>query len=106
MRARVAEPKGLLPGMFAKVRLALKPRDVLFVPAIAVIPSPTGARLFVERDGKAQALEVEVGVREPARVEIVKGLQPGDAVIATNLLRVRDGAKVVRVGEARAAAAP
>lgn len=104
VRARVPDPKGLVPGMFAKVRLALKARDALFVPAIAVIPSPTGARVFVERDGKAQQVEVEVGVREPARVEIVKGLQAGDAVIATNLLRVRDGSKVMRIGEARAAA--
>lgn len=97
VRARVPEPRGLLPGAFATVTVPLSRRDTLFVPAIAVIPSPTGSRIFLEKDGVARQVEVEVGVREPARVEIVRGLEPGARVIVTNLLRVRDGASVSEV---------
>lgn len=97
VRARVPEPRGLLPGVFATVTVPLSRRDAMFVPAIAVIPTPTGSRVFLEKDGVAKQVEVEVGVREPARVEIVRGLEPGARVIVTNLLRVRDGAKVSEV---------
>lgn len=97
VRARVPEPRGLLPGTFATVTVPLSRRDTLFVPAIAVIPSPTGSRVFLEKDGVAKQVAVEVGVREPARVEIVRGLEPGARVIVTNLLRVRDGASVSEV---------
>lgn len=97
VRAKVPEPRGLLPGAFATVTVPLSGRDTMFVPAIAVIPSPTGSRVFIEREGIAKQVEVEVGVREPARVEVVRGLEPGARVIVTNLLRVRDGAKVSEV---------
>ncbi len=106
IRAKVPDPKGMLPGMFAKVNVPLKQRDAIFVPAIAVIPSPTGARVFVERDGKAVQVEVQVGVREPARVEIVNGLAPGDRVIITNLVRVRNGSPVREVAAATTSSAP
>lgn len=94
VRAVVDEPRGLLPGTFASVSVVLSPREALFVPAIAIVPSPTGARVFVEDGGVAKQLDVEVGHREPGRVEIVGGLEPGAKVITTNLLRVRPGAPV------------
>lgn len=97
IRAKVSEPKGILPGTFATVAVPLGHRDALFVPAIALIPSPTGARVFVDRNGVATQVDVEAGVREPARVEVVKGLAPGDRVIVTNLLRVRNGAPIREV---------
>ncbi|HRE90419.1 MAG TPA: efflux RND transporter periplasmic adaptor subunit, partial [Myxococcota bacterium] len=94
VRAIVEEPRGLLPGTFASVSVVLEPRDALFVPAIAVIPAPMGARLFVEENAVTRQVEVEIGHREPGRVEIVSGLSPGARVITTNLLRVRPGAAV------------
>jgi len=94
VRALVAEPRGLLPGTFASVELVLSSRETLFIPSIAVIPSPTGTHVFVEEDGKSKKVKVELGHREPARVEVVKGLAPGAKVITTNLLRIRDGSPV------------
>jgi len=104
VRAKVLEPKGIFPGTFATVTVALARREALFVPAIAVIPAPTGARVFIDKNGVANEVKVEVGVREPARVEIVKGLAVGDRVIVTNLLRVRNGAPVREVAGALKAA--
>lgn len=98
VRAIVDAPRGLLPGTFANVSLSLAPRQTLFVPAIAVVPAPAGARVFIEEGGVAKQVEVEIGVREQARVEIVRGLAPGARVITTNLLRVRQGAPVTVIG--------
>lgn len=104
VRALVDEPRGLLPGTFASVSVVLSPREALFVPAIAVVPAPSGARVFVEEGGLTKQVEVEVGHREPGRVEIVGGLSPGARVIITNLLRVRPGAAVKVIGAGGASA--
>ena len=106
VRAIVEEPRGLLPGTFTSVSVVLAPREALFVPAIAVVPAPAGARVFVEEGGVVKQVEVEVGHREPGRVEIVNGLSPGAKVITTNLLRVRPGAAVKVIGAAEAAGEP
>jgi len=103
VRARVDQPRGLLPGTFATALVPLAARPALFVPAIAVIPSPTGGRVFVVRDGVAKEVPVTVGVREPARVEITSGLVAGDRVITTNLLRVRNGSPVSELASPSAA---
>jgi len=97
VRGLVADPQGLLPGTFASVTLTTSQRDAMFIPAIALMPSPTGTRVFVAVDGKAKQVEVELGRREPERVEIIKGLSPADKVIVTNLLRVRDGSPVEEI---------
>jgi membrane fusion protein (multidrug efflux system) len=102
IRARVTSevpPQGLLPGMFATVEVPLSKREALFVPSIAVIPSPKGARVFIEEDGKAKQVDVELGVREASRVEIAKGLTPGARVIVTNILRIKNGAPVTVIAE-------
>lgn len=94
VRGLVPEPKGLWPGQFATVTITAAPARALFVPSFAVVPSERGHALFVERDGKAHRVEVELGHRTPERVEILSGLSPGDRVIVTNLLRLRDGIEV------------
>jgi membrane fusion protein, multidrug efflux system len=101
VRGLVEEPKGLSPGTFADVRLPLSTERALLVPSIAVTPDLHGRRVFRVVDGKAQSVKVEVGDRGAERLQIVSGLAPGDRVIVTNLLRVRDGARVRVVSEAR-----
>jgi len=91
----------LMPGTFARVELPLKSEDALVVPAIALIPGADGQRVFVERDGVAKAVPVEIGVRSGNDVQILQGLAPGDRVIVSNLPRLRDG-QPVRVEAPRA----
>lgn len=105
VRARVDAPRGLLPGTFATAVVPLAPRPALFVPAISVVPSPTGGRVFVNSDGVVKEIPVAIGVREAARVEVTSGLAPGDRVIITNLLRVRNGAPVREVSAGDTASA-
>jgi membrane fusion protein (multidrug efflux system) len=98
LRARgLAEnPSGaLVPGAFASVEVPLeRAGEGILVPAQAVVPSATGHAVWVVRDGRAALREVEIGLRTRDAVEILNGLAPGDAVLTSNLLRVREGARI------------
>lgn len=94
VRGLVAASDGLVPGMFAKVELPVQISDALLVPAIVVLPGVLGRSVFVEQDGKAKQISVELGPRTPDRIQVVSGLKAGDRVIVSNLLRLKDGAPV------------
>ena len=95
MRGGVVENRpNLLPGTFAAVEVPLRTEQALLVPAIAVLPDVEGRRVFVERNGVARSVRVEVGARTTDRAQILSGLEPGDRVITSNLLRVRSGASL------------
>ncbi len=91
----------LVPGAFAKVQIPVVVPDALLVPAIAVQASSEGRRVYLERDGVARSVNVELGLRGVESVHVVSGLAPGDRVIRTNLLRLTDGSAVRVVGERR-----
>jgi membrane fusion protein (multidrug efflux system) len=100
VRGITENPDGVLtPGAFAAVELPLeKAGEGILVPAQAVIPSATGHAVYVLRDGRAELREVAIGVRTRDAVEILRGLAPGEAVLTTNLLRLRAGALVEVIG--------
>lgn len=85
----------LKPGMFGRVQLITATRtDRPVVPAEALVPEQGGYFLFRVEDGKAKRHSVEIGLREPGRVEIRNGLDPGDKVIRSGQQSVTDGMKV------------
>jgi membrane fusion protein (multidrug efflux system) len=84
----------LVPGSAANVELPLRVEQALLVPAIAIIPGIEGRRVYVAHQGRARSAPVEVGFRTAERAQIVSGLSPGDQVITTNLLRVREDVAV------------
>ncbi len=94
VRGVVEDTEGLRPGQFATITIESSPVEALFVPTFAVVPSERGHKVFVEREGVAHEVIVQLGVRTPERVEVLSGLAVGDRVIVTNLLRVREGAEV------------
>ena len=57
-------------------------------------PSSGGYAVFVANNNKAEARPVEIGQRSAASVEIVDGLNPGDTIITSNLLRLSPGTPV------------
>lgn len=85
----------VLPGAFTNVTVELEtfPNAVL-IPAEAVIPSIDKKVVYGMRDGLAQMLPVETGVRTSSHVHILSGLQPGDVVITSGLQQIRDGLPV------------
>jgi membrane fusion protein (multidrug efflux system) len=98
VRGVVEQQPSLLPGTFATVDVPLRTEQALLVPAIAVVPDVEGRRVFVVRDGVAQGVRVEIGARTAERAQVLSGLQPGDQVVVSNLLRMRNGAKVKLLG--------
>jgi membrane fusion protein, multidrug efflux system len=94
----------LRPGMFARVTAVFGERQgARVIPEEALVPQ--AGRQFVIRlvDGPdqdtriAQRVEVKVGVRQPGRVEITEGLQPGDVVVTAGQQRVQRDGMPVRV---------
>lgn len=84
-RVEVRNPNGLLrPGMYATVDVQPADRRVLTVPLGAVLPTGERHIVFVNRgDGRFLPREVVAGIRGDSLVEIVRGLKPGDEVIAS-----------------------
>ncbi len=101
VRATVANPDKLLkPGMFASVRtLRREARELVAIPRTAISFNTYGNFVFalVEDDKSGLITErrsVITGETNNGMVEIVEGLQPGEAVVETGLLRLRAGQPV------------
>lgn len=94
VRGVVTSHPELAPGSFAAVEIPLRTERARLVPAIAVIPGVEGRRVFAVRGGHARAVRVEVGETTTDSVQILSGVSPGDKVIVSNLLRIKDGSPV------------
>lgn len=96
VRAQVkGDQTGLIPGGFARVRLAFEPNaDALMVPTQAIISQARGKKVYLYRNGVANFVDVETGVRDSSNVQILSGLTKGDTVIVTGLLGLKPEAKV------------
>lgn len=101
---RTLELQALLPndeglwraGMLANVRiLAETMPQAVTVPPMAVQVRGDVQFLFRVLDGCAQRVEVEVGQREPERLEIVRGLRAGDAVVVEGYQDLSTGQPVI-----------
>jgi multidrug efflux system membrane fusion protein len=105
VQATIANPEKILkPGMFVTTTVVLPDKPaVVTVPETAVDYTLYGDSVFVitekkEADGKtslsAVRTFVQTGNRVEGRVEIVKGVKPGDKVVAVGQLKLQSGAAV------------
>jgi HlyD family secretion protein len=97
-------PDGRLrPGTTVTVEMLARTfNDAIVVPATALLKTPEGATtVMIVKDGHAQQVEVEAGVREDDRVQITKGLSGGETVIVRGSYGLPDKTKV-KVAEAQA----
>ena len=92
-----ASPKGnnTEAGMFVRVAVTLANR-----PNAIIVPSRRSGRKagnFVFRvvEGKAALTKVQIGNRQPGRVEIIQGLNATDTVVTEGQIKLRDGAPVM-----------
>lgn len=85
----------LIPGSFAKVRLAFEPNpNTILIPTQAVVPQARGKQVILYNNGIAKFVDVTTGVRDSARVQIEQGLKARDTVVVTGLLSVRPEGKI------------
>ncbi len=95
IRAFCSAYRDLIPGAFANVQLKLKETpDAILVPSVAIVPELKGQRVYLYKDGTVVPQNVETGIREETRVQILSGLNIGDTVITSGILQIRPGAKV------------
>lgn len=96
IRARYDNHKNLLyPGAFANIIMPLREiEDGIMIPTEAVIPEIRGQKVYIARGTNAEAVMVEIGVRNDSLVQIIKGLHPGDTVVTTGLMQIRPNVKL------------
>jgi HlyD family secretion protein len=87
----------LKPGATVHVAIvAATLKNVVVVPTAAVLPSAEGDTvvMVVGSDSVAHEHKVEVGVREPDKVQIVSGVKPGEQVVISGGVGLEDKNKV------------
>jgi membrane fusion protein (multidrug efflux system) len=101
IRARAANPKNVLKaGSFAKINLTLDqiPKTIM-VPTECVIPDLKSSKVFVVKKGVAAAKFVETDLRTDTKIQITKGLKPGDSLIVSGIIQMRPkvALKIIKV---------
>jgi len=87
--------RDIRPGMIARVAFLRRIiPDALSAPLFALVDKGGERIVFVEKDGEVHARTVSIGVIEEDRVQITKGLEPGDNLIVTGQREVEEGMKV------------
>lgn len=82
----------LMPGAFVRVDMLIGAVDsALMVPSEALIRELNSKKVWVIRDGKAESVKVETGMVRERALELREGVEPGDSVLVTGLLQVREG---------------
>jgi membrane fusion protein (multidrug efflux system) len=82
-------------GMFARVEVLVGThRQAIQIPIDAVSRLEDTQYVYIVREGKAQRVPVEIGVRDENRVEITRGLDGSEQVIVTGKDLVHDGTPV------------
>jgi membrane fusion protein (multidrug efflux system) len=96
LELRVPNPDGrILPGMFARVELVKAVfRRALAVPLYAVITQGEERFVYVEKDGRAEKRNIQLGILVGWQVQVISGLKPGDRVVVVGHRFLDDGQPV------------
>lgn len=95
----VTVPNGnerLRPGMFARAIFNMGDKEGVMVPDVAVMKQMGSSEryVYVIKDGKAVRRSVKVGRQVGSNVDILSGVEAGEAVAVTGLSKLTDGAEV------------
>ena len=107
VRIVIPNPKGLLkPGMYVRVSLAGKSREVLAVPRSALIQTGERQIAFVEQSaGVFAPREVKTGTPGKDFVEVLSGLSEGEAVVTSANFLIDSESRIGAIGAAPAGSA-
>lgn len=86
----------LRPGMSARVHLSIVSEGAtgITLPTESLIPSAHGYSVFTVKNGLAKITAVTVGNRSESEALITSGINDGDTVMISNILRSGDGTPV------------
>ena len=86
----------LVPGRYVNVNLTTRKYDrTLAVPSEAIVSEMGIDKVFLCKNGKAEAVEITKGLRTDALVQVLRGLAIGDTVIISGTMQLRQGQAVV-----------
>ena len=96
VRAHSPNTRGrLLPGRFVSVKIRMHDiPDAIAIPTQAVVPEMGVDKVFLYKGGKAHAVAIKTGLRTESRIQVVEGLAPGDTLIVSGTLQLREGLPV------------
>ncbi|MBB6611691.1 efflux RND transporter periplasmic adaptor subunit [Pontibacter sp. Tf4] len=69
-------------------------RDAMLLPRQAIVGSIQNPSVYVVNNGVATMRKVKVGVVTQDKVEILEGVQPGEQIVQSGQINLRDGIKV------------
>jgi RND family efflux transporter MFP subunit len=81
VRVRLSKTREIVPGMFGRLLIPLKPEEVLAVSASAVIRAGQLTMVDVAVEGRVQRRTVLLGRAIGDRFEVLSGLAPGETVV-------------------------
>jgi membrane fusion protein (multidrug efflux system) len=88
----------IMPGMFFRAKLVKRViEDTVAVPLFTVIKREDQQFIFVEEEGVAKKLPVELGIMEDWLVQITEGLSPGSRVVVEGHRDIDHGFKLKTV---------
>ncbi|MEJ8801363.1 efflux RND transporter periplasmic adaptor subunit [Pontibacter sp. H249] len=83
------------PGAFVSVALSLQNSDdAILIPTESIIPEATGHKIYLAKNGKAVPQMVKIGQRSETLIQIVEGVAPGDTIIRSGIMQLRDGSNL------------
>ncbi|MDX1610458.1 MAG: efflux RND transporter periplasmic adaptor subunit [Halofilum sp. (in: g-proteobacteria)] len=105
VRARLGNPEGRLrPGMFVQVAVQLPGQtDVVTLPQTAITYNPYGDSVFLVHETTNDAGEtvrtverkfVRTGATRGDQVQVLQGVEPGQTVVTSGQLKLRNGSRV------------
>ncbi|MFI4956762.1 MAG: efflux RND transporter periplasmic adaptor subunit [Gammaproteobacteria bacterium] len=87
--------EALSPGLSGEAMQVLSENpNALSVPEESLVATITGYQVYVIKEDKVASRPVTIGSRTNGRVEILKGLEAGETVVARGQQSLRDGASV------------
>ncbi|MDR3218082.1 MAG: efflux RND transporter periplasmic adaptor subunit [Dysgonamonadaceae bacterium] len=85
----------LKPGAMATIRVESKDvRNAILAPNEAIIAEMGRNIAYIYSGGRARRVELENGERSEARIPVWEGLHPGDTLIVSGVMQLRDGLPV------------
>jgi RND family efflux transporter MFP subunit len=92
-------PAGVRPGDFAQVRIVTERRENrVLVPRVGLVSDKGEDVIYVERDGVAERVAVEIGLSDDDKAEILSGVSVGDLIVVKGQRSLQHG-QAVRVLE-------
>ena len=95
VRAKLDKNSSIVPGGFVSIQYNLgKAENSIQVPTQAVVPVVDGQVIWKFKNGKAEKVKVNVGVRTSDKVQIFGKVNDKDTIVMTGLLGMQEGKNI------------